>query len=142
MNPKSNRDDGDEGGKGTKESYGLYDKDSTEYDAVKVLLLNFCFHDLGCRGWECSVKSEGDSDSSHSERCLEHQIKEVEARFKELNYETRNFRIPEKEAFQELKKTLDDFLGDANTMTLLVIYYAGHGWVDERGEPKELVLLR
>ena len=97
----------------------------TKYRAAHVLILTWAFHDL-----------EGGFDSTAGDYVvsLEEETRRLHNTFKHYGYHIHEHIIPMDGSIERLKAMLKDFLGYASDDTLLIVYYHGHGGLDEDGE--------
>ena len=101
------------------------DLPKTKYKAAHVLILTWSFHDLA-GGFD---EVAGDFIVS-----LEEETARLHDTFATYGYQVHERLIPMDASVERLTMIMKEFLRFANDETLLIVYYHGHGGLDEDGE--------
>ncbi|KAH8898968.1 hypothetical protein GQ53DRAFT_759188 [Thozetella sp. PMI_491] len=107
-----------------QDSYRSRKVPKTKYASAQVLILTWAFHDL--RGGY-DVEAEEDIVS------LDEETDSVRETFEKFGYKVREGRIPMEDSAEKMKILVDKFLRRAAPDALLIVYYHGHGGLDEDG---------
>ena len=101
------------------------DLPKTKYKAAHVLILTWAFHDLA-GGFD---EVAGDFIVS-----LEEETARLHDTFATYGYQVHERLIPMDASVERLAMIMKEFLRFADDETLLIVYYHGHGGLDEDGE--------
>lgn len=108
-----------------RHEYRTYRYQQSRYAEVHVLLLTWAFHDLkGCFDEEMGDFIIG----------LEEETARLHDTFETYGYHVHDVRISMDSPLDHVSKKLKKFLAHANDETLLIIYYHGHGGLNESSE--------
>ncbi|KAK3313581.1 hypothetical protein B0H66DRAFT_594453 [Apodospora peruviana] len=97
-----------------------------QYTQVHVLILTWIFHDLKQAPYTAPPASEYTS--------LEDETRRVRDTFESFGYKVREFLIPMRSSTEYLRSKLKQFTRLAADDTLLIVYYHGHGCLDDDNE--------
>ncbi len=90
---------------------------------MQALILTWAFHDL----------SGGFDDDGEYIVSLEAETCRLRSTFEKYGYQVHEREIPMDGSSEWMKATMKEFLNYANDETLLIVYYHGHGGLDEEG---------
>ncbi|KAK4227745.1 hypothetical protein QBC38DRAFT_526074, partial [Podospora fimiseda] len=96
------------------------------YKEVRVLIITWSFHDLRAEDYTAPPAADYVS--------LEDETKRLRDTLSSYGYKISEFDIPMDRPVERTKAKLDEFCRYANKDTLLMVYYHGHGSMDEENE--------
>ena len=91
-----------------------------------MLILTWSFHDLKQASYTAPQSAEYTS--------LEDETRRVRETFESYGYKVREFLVPMQRSTESLRSKLNQFCRLAADDTLLIVYYHGHGCLDEDNE--------
>lgn len=97
-----------------------------QYNQVHALLLTWSFHDLRAEDYTAPPAADYVS--------LEEETARLRATLESYGYTVHEFLIPMHRSVESLKAKLKQFCRYAADDTLLVVYYHGHGAMDDDNE--------
>ncbi|KAK1751423.1 nipped-B-like protein B [Echria macrotheca] len=99
---------------------------SPQYTKVHVLILTWSFHDLRTASYTAPPTADYVS--------LEEETRRVRDTFQAYGYKVHEYLIPMTEPTVAMQAKLRQFCKMASDDTLLIVYYHGHGGLDEHNE--------
>ncbi|KAK4167784.1 hypothetical protein QBC43DRAFT_230365 [Cladorrhinum sp. PSN259] len=97
-----------------------------QYKEVRVLIITWSFHDLRAEDYTAPPAADYVS--------LEDETKRLKETLGSYGYKISEFDIPMDHSVEKTKAKLKEFCRYANEDTLLMVYYHGHGSMDEENE--------
>ncbi|KAK3301762.1 uncharacterized protein B0T15DRAFT_322955 [Chaetomium strumarium] len=120
------RDGGSPGTGGRVRAASKYRGVRPQYNQVHALILTWSFHDLRTEDYTAPPSSDYVS--------LEEETARLRDTFESYGYTVHEFLIPMHRSVESLKAKLKQFCRYAADDTLLIIYYHGHGALDDDNE--------
>ncbi|KAJ4399514.1 hypothetical protein N0V85_005998 [Neurospora sp. IMI 360204] len=105
--------------------------ENAQYAEVRVLILTWAFHDLKVSDSDSHPYMFGPGSEFVS---LEEETRRLRDTFESYGYTVDDWLIPMRDPLKAMLTKLAQFSKWANDETLLIVYYHGHGSLDERSE--------
>ncbi|EAA28880.3 hypothetical protein GE21DRAFT_3852 [Neurospora crassa] len=105
--------------------------ENPQYAQVRVLILTWAFHDLKVSDSDAHPYMFGPGSEFVS---LEEETRRLRDTFESYGYTVDDWLIPMRDPLKAVLTKLAQFSKWANDETLLIVYYHGHGSLDERRE--------